>query len=72
MFDSEVKGFKSHWKWQGLYYKKCVMCGWVDKNNDVPLFCPQCKAIMIQPEPHRFIIQKRSQHGGKEEMEACK
>ena len=52
--------------------KKCVICGWVDKNNDVPLFCPQCKAIMIQPEPHRFIIQKRSQHGGKEEMEVGK
>ena len=49
--DFEMIGFKSHWRWSGIYAKKCVMCGYYDNNEDVPYFCPGCNAIMLMPLP---------------------
>lgn len=50
----EVKGLKSHWRWgMGLYWKRCVLCNYIDKTQQTPEICPGCKSIMIQPEPTR-------------------
>ena len=53
MFDVETRGIKSHWRWTGLTFKKCVMCDYLDTGAETPASCPGCKAIMIQPEPTR-------------------
>lgn len=54
LFDIEVKGVKSHWRWTGLYDKMCVMCKYSDDSEEAPRFCPGCKAVMIQPEPKNY------------------
>lgn len=53
IFDSEVKGIKSHWRWTGLTYKMCVMCKYLDDGEETLRVCPGCKSFMIQPEPTR-------------------
>ena len=51
--DYEKEGFKSHWRWSGLYKKSCVVCGYVHDVEETPETCPGCKAIMYMPEPMR-------------------
>ena len=54
LFDVEVKGIKSHWRWTGLYDKMCVNCGYIDNGEETPEFCPGCKSVMIQPQPFNW------------------
>ena len=49
--DFEKKGFKSHWRFFGLYGKECVCCGYSTIEEDTPEVCSGCHAIMIMPEP---------------------
>lgn len=49
----EMKGFKSHWRWSGLYAKECVVCGFYDESEDTPDRCPGCNAFMAMPLPQK-------------------
>ena len=55
IFDTEAKGIKSHWRWKGLHHKVCVMCNYLDDGETTPLFCPNCKALMVMPAPTNFL-----------------
>lgn len=62
--DFESKGFKSHWRWSGLYAKECVSCGYYHDGEDTPDTCPGCKAIMMMPEPQRGGADMRGDKNG--------
>ena len=47
--DFESKGFKSHWRWSGLYAKECVVCGYYHNSEETPDICPGCNAFMSMP-----------------------